>query len=226
VLTDTRKCEQCGALFVPRREHARFCSVPCRAAWNSEHIGDLAAGTSALVWSATAMSESTQLLSQTGTADLARGLTLISEAVWWVTIVDATLVRHHPAPYDRVMAGQAPAQREQIEATLAGLRFVRNQIGGGSGLGEFAEPGPSSSHPGEGRVTGWRWRPVPESVLGSLPPRGRTWQKTRYKGYQAQLAGQTIGETIGRATAFLKLAAANATAVTETGGRGRWADRR
>ena len=214
---DTRECEQCGTSFVPRREHARFCSALCRAAWNREHAGDLAAGTSALVWSVTAMSESMQQLSQTGTADLARGLTLISEAVWWVTIVDATLVRHHPAPYDSVMAGQPPAQREQVEATLAGLRFVRNKIGGGAGLGEFADPGTSRPHTRERRVTGWRWRPVPESVLGSLPPRGRAWEKARYKGYQAQLAGHTIGETIGRAAAFLKLAATNATAVTDNG---------
>jgi hypothetical protein len=216
VLADTRECEQCGTSFVPRREHARFCSAPCRAAWNSEHIGDLAAETSALAWSVTAMSESTRQLSQAGTADLARGFTLISEAVWWITIVDATLVRHHPARYDSVMAAQAPAQREQVEATLAGLRFVRNKIGGGAGVGEFAEPGTSSSHAGERRVTGWTWRPVPESVLGSLPPRGRAWEKTRYKGYQVQLAGHTIGETIGRAAAFLKLAAANATALTDT----------
>jgi hypothetical protein len=214
VSADTRECEQCGTSFVPRREHARFCSAPCRAAWNLEHAGDLAAGTSALVWSVTAMSQSTQLLSQAETADLARGLTLISEAIWWVTIVDATLVRHHPAPYDRVMAGQGPAQREQVEETLAGLRFVRNKIGGGAGLGEFAGPGTSSPDTGEGRVTGWMWRPVPESVLGSLPStRGRAWEKTRYSAYQAQLAGHTIGETLGRAAAFLKLAAA----VTDTG---------
>jgi hypothetical protein len=33
---------------------------------------------------------------------------------------------------------------------------------------------------------------------------------TRYRAYQARLAGHTIGETFGRASAFLKLAAANA----------------
>ncbi len=33
MLADTRTCEQCGAVFVPRREHARFCCVRCRAAW-------------------------------------------------------------------------------------------------------------------------------------------------------------------------------------------------
>jgi hypothetical protein len=38
---------------------------------------------------------------------------------------------------------------------------------------------------------------------------------TRYRGYQAQLAGHTIGETFGRVTAFLKLAAANAPPITD-----------
>ena len=51
--------EQCGTSFVPRREHARFCSAHCRAAWNREHMGDLKAGASALVWAITAMSDTT-----------------------------------------------------------------------------------------------------------------------------------------------------------------------
>jgi hypothetical protein len=216
VLADIRECEQCGTSFAPRREHARFCSVPCRVAWNREHIGDLAAYASALVWSVTAMSESTGQLSQVEAADQPRGFTVISEAVWWVTIVDATLVRHHPAPYDSAMAGQAPAQRALVEGTLAGLRFVRNKIGGGINLGEFAEPGTPAPPAGEAKVTGWTWKPVPEPVLGSLPPRGRGWEKTRYRGYQAQLAGHTIGETFDRAAAFLELAAANAQALTGT----------
>jgi hypothetical protein len=38
---------------------------------------------------------------------------------------------------------------------------------------------------------------------------------TRYRAYQAHLAGQTIGEVFGRAVAFLTLAAANATSVTD-----------
>jgi hypothetical protein len=40
---------------------------------------------------------------------------VIGEAVWWVTIVDATLVRHHPDIYDNVMASQAPAQRRDSD---------------------------------------------------------------------------------------------------------------
>jgi len=38
----------------------------------------------------------------------------------------------------------------------------------------------------------------------------------RYRAYQAQLAGRTVGEIFGRAAAFLTLAAANATSLTET----------
>jgi hypothetical protein len=37
----------------------------------------------------------------------------------------------------------------------------------------------------------------------------------RYRSYQAQLAGHTIGETFGRAAEFLKLAATNAPSVTD-----------
>ena len=38
---------------------------------------------------------------------------------------------------------------------------------------------------------------------------------TRYRAYQAQLAGHTIGETFGRAVAFLELAAASTTSITD-----------
>jgi len=38
---------------------------------------------------------------------------------------------------------------------------------------------------------------------------------TRYRAYEAQLAGHTVGESFGRAAAFLKLAAAKATLVTD-----------
>src|SRR6266516_5565677 len=146
---------QCRTSFVPRREHARFCSARCRAAWNREHTGDLKAGASALVWSITAMTDTTERLSTVRVADRPRAFVVIGEAVWWVTIVDATLVRHHPDAYDSVMARQAPAQRQRIEGTLAGLRFVRNRIGDEADLVELVEPGEAGSGAGEGRLPGW-----------------------------------------------------------------------
>jgi len=214
-VADSRNCEQCGTLFAPRREHARFCSARCRAAWNREHIGDLKAGVSALQWSITAMSDSTGRLPRVRAGDRPRAFAAIGEAVWRVTIVDATLVRHHPAAYDAVLAGQAPAERRLIEESLAGLRFVRNRIGGEADLAEFIEPGVPGPGAGKGRLTGWTWKPVPEPALASLPPRAQAWEMSRYRAYQAQLAGHTIGETFGRAAEFLKLAAANALSATD-----------
>ena len=102
-MADRRLCEQCGTPFVPRREHARFCCVPCRVAWNRGHVGDSVAGASALQWSITAMSETARRLPRAGAWDRSQAFGVIGEAVWWVTIVDATLVRHHPAEYDRVL---------------------------------------------------------------------------------------------------------------------------
>ncbi len=69
-----------------------------------------------------------------------RALTVIGEEVWWVTIVDATLVRHHPDAYDGVLAGQFPAERRLIEGVLAGLRFVRNRIGPDVDLANLVDP--------------------------------------------------------------------------------------
>lgn len=203
---ETRGCEQCGASFVPRREHARFCSPRCRAAWNREHAGDLKAGASALQWCITAMNDTAQRLSRVTARDRPRAFAAISEAVWWVTIVDATLVRHHMDAYDGALAAQAPAARQRTEETLAGLRYVRNRIGDNADLSEFVEPGP---HPGNRHITGWTWKPVAEPELASLAPRGRSWEMTRYQAYQAQLAHHTIGETFTWAATFLKLAVAD-----------------
>jgi len=208
VVADIRDCEQCSTVFAPRREHARFCSAPCRAAWNREHAGDPAAGMSALRWSITAMSDTTGRLPKVRAANLPRAFAVIGEAVWWVTIVDATLVRHHPEAYDAVMAGQSGPRQQLIEGTLAGLRFVRNRMGDEADLADFIDPRRAGSGAGEVRITGWRWRPVPEPGLASLPPRGQAWEITRYRAYQAHLAGHNIAESFCRVAEFLKLASA------------------
>ncbi len=134
---------------------------------------------------------------------------MIGEAVWWITIVDATLVRHYPQPYDTVMAGQSPAERQLIEETLAGLRFVRNRIGDEVDLAELIDPRWPGSGTGHEPITAWRWKPAPQPSPGSASARGRAWEMSRYQAYQARLAGHTIGEIFARAAAFLKLAAAD-----------------
>ena len=186
-------------------------------AWNREKVGDPAVKMRALQWSISAMSDTTERLARVSTGDQPRAFVLIGEAVWWITIVDATLVRYHlVGAYDAVLADQTPAGRLLIEGTLAGLRFVRNRIGDEVDLDEFIDPGPPGSGAGEGRVTGWTWKSVPEPALASLPPRARSWEMTRYRAYQAQLAGHTIGEIFGRAVAFLELTAANAPSITDS----------
>ena len=185
-------------------------------AWNREKVGDPAVKVSALQWSISAMSDTTERLAGVTAWDQPRAFVLIGEAVWWITIVDATLVRYHlVGAYDAVLADQTPAERRLIEGALGGLRFVRNRIGDEVDLAEFIEPGPPGPGAGEGRVTGWTWNSVPEPALASLPPRAQSWEMTRYRAYQAQLAGHTIGEIFGRAVAFLKLTAANAPAITD-----------
>jgi hypothetical protein len=153
------------------------------------------------------MSDTVGRLARVREPDLPRAAAVIGESVWRVTIVDATLVRHHPDAYDEVLAAQPPARRELIEGTLAGLRFIRNRIGDQADLTEFIEPGRPGAAAGEEPITDWTWKPAPEPVVASLPPRGQAWEMTRYHAYQARLAGHTVGETFGRAAAFLKLAA-------------------
>ena len=215
VVAGIRDCEQCGSPFAPRREHARFCCVGCRAAWNREHVGGPAVEESALLWSFTAMGDTSERLCLVRAWDRARALAVIGEVVWWITMVDATLVRHHPQAYDAALAGQAPAERELVEETLAGLRFVRNQIGGQADLAEFIGPGEPGPAAGDGHITGWAWKPVPEPALESLSPRAKAWEMMRYRAYQGQLAGRTIGETFGRTAGFLKLAATKAPSITD-----------
>jgi hypothetical protein len=214
-MADTRNCEQCGAMFAPRREHGRFCSARCRVAWNREKTTDPPAEVNALQWSITAMSDTTERLPRVRAGDRQRAFTVIGEAVWWVTIVDGTLVRYHPEAYDGVMAGQPPVERRLVEETLAGLRYVRNRMGPDVDHVDFIRPDASRPGAGDGRITDWRWNSLPEPTCASLSPRGQAWEMARYRAYQAQLAGHSVGEVFGRAAAFLKVAAATATSATE-----------
>jgi hypothetical protein len=197
-------------VFAPRREHARFCSARCRVAWNRANTNDPAHEASALQWACTAMSDTTSRLSRVRASNRPQVLAVIGEAVWWVTIVDATLVRHHPEPYDSTLASQPPAERRKIEATLAGLRFVRNRIGLDIDLADLIDAKASQPRPGERGITAWTWKPMAEPELAALSPRGREWEMARYQAYQAQLAGRSIRATFGRAAGFLSTTTAKA----------------
>ena len=203
-MAETRTCEHCGSMFAPRREHARFCSARCRVAWNREHAPDPAAEATALDWSLTAMCDATGRLRRATAVNRRRALAAISEAVWWVTIVDGTLVRYHPGTYDDVLARQSAAERRLTEGTLGGLRFVRNRMGHHLDPADFINlpadrPGPP------GRISNWTWAPLPEPALVTLSGPAKAWELTRYRAYQDQLAGHTVDETFTQAAEFLTL---------------------
>jgi hypothetical protein len=213
---EERSCEQCGGFFTPRREHARFCSARCRVAWNrAARSGKTFAEASALEWAITAMRDNTHRLPRVAELDRPRAFAVISEAVWWVTIVDGTLVRYHPEAYDRELRSRSPDDQALIEETLGGLRFVRNQMGQDVDHIDFIRPRTAGRDAAQ--VRAWTWNQMPEPACASLSPRGQEWELGRYRAYATRLAGQPVGQTFRVATEFLIAASALAPSLTEVG---------
>jgi hypothetical protein len=204
-MTDVRECEHCGARFTPRREHARFCSARCRVAWNRADKAQPTADESALAWAIAAMSDAVARLPRVAGLDRPRAFAVISEAVWWVTIVDANLVRYHPDVYDGELASRPEVERLLIEETLAGLRFVRNQVGNDIDSAHFIQPGAVASD--GGHAQDWTWTPLPEPSCESLSPRGLAWEIDRYRAYESRLAGRAVVSTFSCAGPFLEVIA-------------------
>ena len=196
---EVRECAQCGKAFTPRREHARFCSARCRMAWNREHVGVAAAPAAAIEWSVAAMAEACGRLTAAESRDPGRTAAAVSETVWWVTLVDATLVRYHHRAYESALASM-PARRRRIEETLEGLRYVRNQLSRVADPARFIEAA-------EGDALGWTWRPLPEPSLEDFAPQSREWELSRYRAYQARLADRDLARTFARCARFLTYAA-------------------
>ena len=157
------------------------------------------------------MSEAAALLPTVQVWDQAQAFAAIGEAVWWITMVDATLVRHHRGIYDTALAARTAAERRAIEQTLAGLRFARNWISRGAGPNDAIHAGT-----GNRRITQWRWKLIPEPALTWLPPSAQKWELARYRAYQACVAGNTIGKTLGQAVNFLTCTGATAASATDT----------
>jgi hypothetical protein len=168
-------------------------------AWNREHAGVAAAPAVAIDWSVIAMTEAAGRLNVAGAWDLHRVAAAVGEAVWWVTLVDATLVRYHQRDYESALASKA-VRRRKTEGTLEGLRYVRNQLGNSVDPAEFV-------YPAVGGDVGWVWRPLPVPGLEALAPRARQWELSRYHAYQERLAGRDIARTFARCTEFLAQAA-------------------
>ena len=200
-MPEVRECALCGNEFVPQREHARFCSARCRMAWNDKHAGVAAAPAAAIDWSVAAMAEAATRLSSSAAWDLPHLSEAVSDAVWWVTLVDATLVRYHPRNYEGALAGRS-ARRRETEQTLEGLRYVRNQLGRSVDPAGFIDPAS-----GGDAGARWTWRPLPQPDLAGLGSRARKWELSRYRAYQERLAGHDIRESFTWCAEFLALAA-------------------
>ena len=209
-----RQCAQCGTVFAPRREHARFCSPACRVGWNRDHLTDTVAEERALEWSLTGMQDVIEQLDLDQPADASAAFSAVAEAVWWTTIIDARLIRQYMDLYDDVLDAGPPSDQPMIEGTLAGLRFVRNQMSGDERRC-FIEPPASAGH-GVAVTAAWRWAHRPEPDLAALPAHMRPWVMTRYQAYEQWLAGGSVGQAFQRASGFLNRAASRVTADTVT----------
>jgi hypothetical protein len=169
-------------------------------AWNREHAGIAAAPAVAIDWSVTAMTEAAGRLASARIWDQPHMAAAVAEAVWWVTLVDATLVRYHPRGYETALASKA-VRRHKTEETLEGLRYVRNQLGKSVDPAAFIRP-----ENDEGTAA-WYWRRQPEPGLGDLSALARRWERGRYRAYQERLAGHDVARTFTRCTEFLAQAA-------------------
>jgi len=187
-------------------------------AWNREHAGVAAAPAVAIAWSVTAMSESARRLELAQRWELARVGAAVAETVWWVTLVDATLVRYHLQAYEKALASTA-VRRRKTEETLAGLRYVRNELGRSTDPATLVDPLPDAHG-----ATTWTWRSLPAPELGARAARARQWELNRYHAYQARLAGRTITKSFARCASFLAMAADLAGAGQQEGGSSRTAD--
>ena len=126
----------------------------------------------AIDWSVAAMTEAAARLASSGSWDLPHLAEAVSDAIWWVTLIDATLVRYHPRNYEGALAGRS-ARRRETEQTLEGLRYVRNQLGKSADPASFIQPASGD------RAGGWAWRPLPPPDLADLGPRARRWEQGR-----------------------------------------------
>jgi hypothetical protein len=206
-MAEERECAQCGTPFTPAREHARFCTARCRMDWNREHVGVAAAPSVAIDWSVIAMMESAGRLATSDAWELPRLAAAVGETVWWVTLIDATLVRYHPRDYEKALVNRA-VRRQKTEETLEGLRYVRNQLGRSVDPAGFVDSAAGAA---------WAWRPWPEPELGGLAPQSREWELSRYRAYQARLAGRDVVRTFARCTDFLTQAAGLASGSSSPG---------
>jgi hypothetical protein len=167
------------------------------------------------------MHDTTNRLLRARSQDRSAGYAMITEAVWWCTMVEATLVRYHPDARAATLARSDIAEHQSIEDTFAGLRFVRNRMGYTADPEDFLDPGPRRPGQSNGQVAAWTWKQFVGPGLSELGGHAQEWELTRYRAYQARLVGRRIGDTFSQAASFLTETARISLADAPATGKGR-----
>ncbi len=136
-----------------------------RASGQDSPGGGPGAGDGALALSVAAMSDALRRLTRARAADIPQAVAAATEAVWWVTVVDAAMIRHHPAEYGRALATLDPAARRAVERSFAGFRFIRSQLGYSADPGDFIQRHPVGRAP----ALTWTWRHLPRRPRTAAP---------------------------------------------------------
>jgi hypothetical protein len=198
-MAQARDRDQDGTVPMPRQDDG----PPCPGKHDSPG-GGRAAGGSSLAWSVTAMADALARLATATSADTPHAVAAATEAVWWITAVDAAMTRHHPQAYRRALAALDPAARNATERSIAGLRYIRSQLGIHADPADFIQPRPAND--GSAPATAWTWHPV-------SPPRAQrsgARESSPYREYRAQLAGRPLAQALSQAADFLSQAHATA----------------
>jgi hypothetical protein len=196
---DTRAGEPPGAVPGPWQDHEEH-----RPGTQDSQDHALQAGDDPLAWPVAAMSGALRRFTAAGAGDIPQAVAAAAEAVWWITVVNAAVNRHHPAAYSQALAALDPAPRRAVERSLAGLRFIRSQLSTCADPADFIQPPPS---PGARPATAWTWN----EVSPPHPQRGKARDVSPYREYRAQLAGRPVAAALGQASGFLAQVHATAT---------------
>jgi hypothetical protein len=199
-MAQARNRDQPGAVPPPRQDDEPRCG----GGQDSPGAGGATDG-STLAWSVTAMADALARLAAATTADTPRAVAAATEAVWWITAVDVAMTRHHPQAYGRALSAVDPAARRAIERSIAGLRYIRGQLGLHADPADFIRP--QAAGDAGTPATAWTWHLV-------SPPRAQrssAREPSPYREYRAQLAGRPLAEALRQAADFLCYAHAVAT---------------
>ena len=164
-----------------------------------------------LAWSVAAMSGALGRLAAAAGGGRPQVVAAATEAVWWAVTVNAAMTREHPAAYGHVLAALDPADRKAVERSLAGLRFIRGQLGDCNDPADFIHARPA---PGTGPAREWAWSAVPPPP----PRRGKAREVSPFREYRAELAGQPVAGALGRVAGFLREVQARAVSRPEANG--------